>query len=313
MNKREYKTVLDPERKRHKVIRSREAGHELVIRQRVIGEYFRQFTWRQVKWLKEITEQYMDYGVWPAVPILLLPSYYSDARDKEVALFVATLIPEDGDILTYISEMRAVMGEHPWIWFAERRFVSLSLGAVIRKRTAGVTNWKIATLMNRLWSDNPPETFCGVVHSMAVRKLGDSDTLYLSALQELYEGLELRYPSYRIRLLLMTLATTEGFGFGLWSVENSELRCPLSDDSRAFLETWFPNAKGYGSYDKCVHEFGFEEDYLFWYCYLGFRALERVEPDKCAYLTKRFKRWYIKDTPQDNWHWKVLLPDIHFE
>ena len=313
MSKREYKTVLDPERKRLKVIRSREYGHELVIRQRVIVERFREASRRQMEWLKEIAVRYLDYSVWPASPMLILPSYYSEARDKEVALFVATLMPESGDIMTNISEMRAVMGEHPWIWFAERGFVTMSLGTVMKNRTGGVTNWKIAALLHRLWCENPPDSFVGTVHRIAAKKLGDSDTPFLAALYELYNGLDIDSLNYRIRLLFMILVTSDGFGLGLWPDDTDEVRCPLTDDSRRFLETWFPDAKRYGSYDKCVHEFGFDKDHFFWYAYLGFRALEKVEPDKCAYLTKRYQRWYKNDVRVERRYWIALLPDIHFE
>ena len=301
----------DPEKKRLKMIREAEFGHELAQLQRVMREHFREASRRQVEWLGEITDRYMERGVWPAVPMLLLPSYYTDRRDMEVALFVAALMPEDGDVMERMGEMRAVMGEHPWVWFAERRFVPLSLGTTMKDRTGGVTNWKIAELMQRLWDDNPPDTFFGPVHRMAVSHLAE-DTPYIGALYELYDGLCDVKP-YRIRLLLLVLGSSDGFGLALWPVDTEELRCPLTDDVRLFLETWFPDAKRYGAFDRCVHEFGFRDDYLFWYAYLGYSALKKVEPGKCAYLATRYGRWYKDYIRPTRSAWLKMLPEIRFE
>ena len=68
-----------------------------------------------------------------------LPSYYTDTRDKEIAVFAGLLISEmetnGRTTFDKVSTFRKMLGESPWEWFVQRQFVSLSIGKNLHKRT----------------------------------------------------------------------------------------------------------------------------------------------------------------------------------
>ena len=83
------------------------------VRQKNVRDYFLQYSQAVRPWLKELAEKYKDRGEFPLMPIQILPSYYTDVRDKEIAAFVALLIPETENVLKNIGEFRQMLGESP--------------------------------------------------------------------------------------------------------------------------------------------------------------------------------------------------------
>jgi hypothetical protein len=293
------------------------------VRKKNISDYFLKYSHAVRPWLKELAEKYKAKGEFPLMPIQILPSYYNSVQDKEIAAFVALLIPETENVLKNIGEFRLMLGESPWEWFKNRGFVRLGIGSVQDKRTGGVMNWKIAKLMDRLW-DN-----CHIL-SYEITTIGCKETFirligfeidliakaqqcsYFDVLTYICEDCGVVDYFYKLRLLLIIAATSDGFGIGLWTVGPSELKSPLTSGLRTFLRTWFPDYKRYGSLDDAIHLFGFERDCDFFYAWLGYKELQKRNPKVCSKFATTYLRWYEIGARKKPFEFREILPKIDF-
>ena len=292
------------------------------VRKKNIGDYFLKYSHAVRPWLKELAEKYKAKVEFPMIPMVVLPSYYNSIQDKEIALFAGLLIKEDAEF-EQIREFRELIGDKPWEWFEKRGFVRLGIGSVQDKRTGGVPNWKIAKLMDRLW-DN-----CHIL-SYEITTIGCKETFirligfeidliakaqqcsYFDVLTYICEDCGVGDYFYKLRLLLMIAATSDGFGIGLWSVDQSELKSPLTSGLRTFLRTWFPDYKRYGSLDDAIHLFGFERDCDFFYAWLAYKELQKRNPKVCSKFATKFLSWYEIGARKKPFEFREILPKIDF-
>jgi len=289
------------------------------VRKKNIGDYFLKYSQAVRPWLKELAEKYKAKGEFPMMPMVVLPSYYTDARDKEIALFAALLIKEDAEF-EQIREFRELIGDKPWEWFEKREFVRLGIGRVQDRRTGGVMNWKIAKLMDRLWDNchilsyEIPTIGC---KGTFIRPIGFEIDLiakaqqcsYFDVLTYLVEDCCVGNYDYKLRLLLMIAAVSDGFGLGLWSVDPSELKSPLTTDLRTFLATFFSDYKKYGNSDDAIHLFGFDRDCDFFYCYLAYKELQKKKPKECSEFATTYLRWYEISARKKPYQFRAILPE----
>ena len=292
------------------------------VRQKNIADYFLKYSQAVRPWLKELAERYKEKGEFPLIPMSVLPSYYDDIRDKEIAAYVALLIPETENVLKNIGELRQMLGESPWEWFKSRGFVRLGIGKVQDKRTGGVFNWKIAALLNRLWEhiENSPHSILlsGVkpkfkylaIEALIERASKEIHCSYFDVLTYLVEDCCVGNYDYKLRLLLMIAAVSDGFGLGLWSVDPSELKSPLTTDLRTFLATFFSDYKRYGNSDDAIHLFGFERDCDFFYAYLAYKELQKRNPKVCSEFATTYIRWYSIGARKKPFQFREILPKI---
>lgn len=286
------------------------------LRKRNIGEYFVDFTKHHRPWLGELAQRYKERGEFPLMPMVLLPSYYENLRDKEVAVFAGLLI-SDGETIGHstfdkVSAFKRLLGDSPWDWFAERKFVGLSLGKNLHKRTGGVENWKIAKLMDRLWNEcfgeaETHRTLEDVVAGIARAQ----HCSYFDVLTYLLEDCSVGNYEYKLRLLLQILVCSDGFSLGLWSVDPSVLKCPLTHDLRLFVETWFPDYRRYGSVDDAIRLFGVGETDFF-YAWLGYKELQKRNPKGCSIYATRYRSWYECGFNAKPYRWRKIMPNIPF-
>jgi hypothetical protein len=283
------------------------------IRQKNIRDYFLQYSQAVRPWLIELAEKYKAKGEFPLMPIQILPSYYTDVRDKEIAAFVALLIPETDNVLKNIGEFRLMLGESPWEWFKNRGFVRLGIGKVQDKRTGGVFNWKIAKMMDRLWGEGCGITATYTAFGQAIKKFAERHRCsYFDVQTYIFEDCGVGYYEYKLRLFLLILSTSDGFGLGLWSVDQSELKCPHTSDLRTFVSTWFPDYRRFGSIDDAIHEFGFERDCDFFYCYLGYKELQKRNPKACSEFATTYLKWYEIAARKKPFQFREILLPIEF-
>lgn len=286
------------------------------LRKRNIGEYFVDFTKHHRPWLKELAQKYKERGEFPLLPMVILPSYYEDARDKEVAVFAGLLI-SDGETIGHstfdkVSAFKRLLGDSPWDWFAERKFVGLSLGKNLHKRTGGVENWKIAKLMDRLWQECCSETATHRTLEDVVAGIARAQHCsYFDVLTYLLEDCSVGNYEYKLRLLLQILVCSDGFSLGLWSVDPSVLKCPLTHDLRLFVETWFPDYRRYGSVDDAISLFGVGETDFF-YAWLGYKELQKRNPKGCSIYATRYRSWYECGFNAKPYRWRKIMPNIPF-
>ena len=293
------------------------------LRKKNIGEYFVNFTRHHRPWLHELARRYKERSEFPVMPMTLLPSYYDSIQDKEVAAFAALLFNDGENTLERVSAFRKMFGKSPWDWFEQRGFVKLSLGSNQRRRTGGIENWKIANLFGRLWDECHIVTYeipSEQIKQTFVRPLGVQVNLiakaqhcsYFDVLTYLLEDCSVGNYGYKLRLLLQILVCSDGFSLGLWSVDPSELKCPLTHDLRVFLQTWFPDYRTFGSIDDAIRLFGFERDCDFFYAWLGYKELQKRNPKGCSLYATRYQSWYecgFKAKPN---RWREIMPNIPF-
>lgn len=281
------------------------------VRKKNVRDYFLQYSQAVRPWLKELAEKYKAKGEFPLMPIQILPSYYTDVRDREIAAFVALLIPETENVLKNIGEFRQMLGESPWEWFKNRGFVRLGIGKVQDKRTGGVFNWKIANMFSRLWDEHFAKTTKAASSiGQTIRLIADIERCsYFGVLTYICEDCGVGDYDYKLRLLLMIAATSDGFGLGLWSVDPSELKSPLTTDLRTFLATFFPNYKRYGNSADAINLFGFDRDCDFFYAYLAYKELQKRNPKVCSEFATTYLRWYEISARKKPYQFRAILPE----
>lgn len=298
------------------------------LRKKNVGEYFVNFTRHHRPWLHELAQKYKERGEFPLMAMVLLPSYYTDTRDKEIAVFAGLLISdvETNGRTTFdkVSAFRKMLGESPWEWFVQRKFVSLSIGKNLHKRTGCVENWKIAKLFDFLWQECHVTTAKTPLGNEVtfIRPLGIQVDMiakaqrcsYFDVLTYLLENCSVGNYFYKLRLLQIVLCSGDGFGLSLWQNHNAQdtLRCPLTTEIRQFVETWFPNYRRYGSVDDAIRLFGFEVEADFFYAWLGYKELQKRNPKGCSLYATRYQSWYecgFKAKPN---RWRDIMPNIPF-
>jgi hypothetical protein len=294
------------------------------LRKKNIKEYFVNFTRHHRPWLHELAQKYKERGEFPLMAMVLLPSYYTDTRDKEIAVFAGLLIPVEETIvhttIENVGELRQMLGDSPWEWFEKRSFVSLSLGKKQHKRIGGVEGWKIARLFDKLWNECRILPFEMPRKNVEVRPIGIQVELiakalhcsYFDVLTYLLEDCGVGNYFYKLRLLLLVLCTGDGLGLSLWQNGQDTLRCPLTADVRLFLETWFPDYRRYGSVDDAIRLFGFERETDFFYACLGYKELQKRNPSECGLYATRYTTWYVCGIKKKPHQWRKIMPEIEF-
>ncbi len=293
------------------------------LRKKNVGEYFENFTRHHRPWLHELAQRYKERGEFPVMPMTLLPSYYTNAQDKEIAVCAGLLLNDGDKTLEHVQAFRKMIGDSPWKWFETRSFVSLSLGKNQHKRFGGVDGWKIARLFDKLWNECHILTYeipSTDVKESFVRPIGIQVELiakaqqcsYFDVLTYMLEDCCVGNYFYKLRLFLQILVCSGGFSLGLWDNDPCGLKCPLTSDLRLFLQTWFPNYRTFGSVDDAIRLFGFERETDFFYAYLGYKELQKRNPMRCKLYATKYTDWYDGGIKKKPYQWREIIPEIPF-
>lgn len=239
----------------------------------------------------ELIGKYKGRSDFPLIPMVILPSYYTDNRDKEVAAIVALMINDDGRF-ERIQEFHEMLGGSPWVWFKERGFVRLSIGNMQNKKTGGVENWKISQMIDKLWNEYnlvPESSNIGecIMHISDVHNLS-----YEEILEDLFGGFLKKSTYYKIRLLLLILLGSDGFSLGIWDNVHQETKCPIVEEIGLFIRTWFPDYKRYGSIDEAIGLFCLNKHSDFYYAFLAYSELQKIVPKECSRLASIYRKRY---------------------
>ena len=295
-----------------------------VRKNNIIG-YFLDFSKWHRPWIRELAEKYKD-GLRagtiaaPLIPMAILPSYYTDKRDREIAAFASLLIRDDrryGETVSHqlnsVLAFRELLGESPWEWFLRRDFVRLSIGKEQDKLTGGVENWKIAKLMDVLWNEqnDPIIQFRGIEETLRGLSFVQHCS-YFDVLTYLLLDCSVGQFFYKLRLLLFVLGTGDGLGLGIWDIQKAQLQCPLSDGIRDFIPIWFPDYKRIGGLDDAIRLFGLDGDCDFFYAWLGYKELQKRNPKGCSAYATTYLRWYENGERKKPCKWRAIQPEIDF-
>lgn len=284
------------------------------IRKKNVTDYFLHMSRWHREWLTELTERYKQRGEFPMMPIQILPSYYTERNDVEIAAFVSLLIKSNAEI-TDVLALRGLFGASPWRWFVEREFVRLSIGDIQSEQTGGITNWKIAKMMSRLWDELYAINGCvdrtGIFDTIAYSVI-TLRTSYFDYLTYLLNDCSVGNYFYKLRLLLMVLGTSGGLGLGVLDLEAGELKCPYADGLRRFVSTWFPDYGRIMNIDDAISLFGLGCECDFLYAFLGYGELQKIDPKGCSLYATRYNSWYSFGSDMKRTHWISIQPEIPF-
>ena len=283
---------------------------------RVIAGYFQQYARHHLEWLRGLTERYKQKGDFPLLPMRLIAEFYEDGRDREIAAIAGLMITDDERSSEHVRQMVSLMGSSPWQWFEGREFVTLSIGSRQHGRTGGVVNWRLARLMDRLWlmrrwaakdGEGNPVT---VIQPMgeAVSRLHLS---YFDALRRCCEDCGLRDIESRLRLLLLILGGSDGFGLRLWSVSPRELKSPLTDDLLRFLRLWLPDAGRLHDYDEAIRLFQMPTEADFFYAFLAYSELSARKPRECQHYATQYLCAYESGAHLKPFNWRRMQEPLN--
>lgn len=261
-----------------------------------INDYWKEFTKYFIPWLHELTRQYKERGEFPLMGCWLLPSYYDKPTDIEVAAIASMLVCDTCRVIERVSAFRELIGEHPLDWMRSRGFVRLGFGERHGRTTGDVENWNVAEYFNLFYE-----------------QWAERERKFPDILLE-YFGCP-RAP-IKERLLRMVLGTSDGFGKGIWSVGDTDLKCPLTKDVLSLLRTFYPDYLMNRDRDNIVRQFGFDRDCDLFYAALAYKELCGRNPSGCLRLERLFNKRYRECNILKAKYWSgtdAILPEISLE
>lgn len=264
---------------------------------------FADYTRYHLEWMRKLKDQFLetkDFGIRPE----LLADYYTDAKDKEVALLCSLLISSNANCLERVLFFRKVLGEQPWEWFKNRRFVDMrDINVFDRKR--------IFSFFNSWWEEcfkygSFDSIGDYVLKTSAANCIHPAETM-VNTCKEYVRMIS----TLRIALILLIFSRSDGLGQGLWPITKEQVRIPIVGDLLDFMKTWLPDSNKYGSPDECVNLFGMDS-VDFYYCFLAYEKLKKARPKECARYASFYYTAYKSHTPYAWKDWRKVLPEINF-
>lgn len=282
-------------------------------RKAVMQRTFADFSVHHRQWLWELVEKYKEHGVFPVFPTQI-GDYYQDVQDKEIAILSTFAMKWDNGMeFQQMEFMRELIGEHPYQWFADREFASISVGRLQGDTIDGYKKgfyWKVAKMFDILHGK------CKVRRIMKRPREVLTHKKYVDFCTEIGEVCELKDMEYKRDVVEMVLRTSGGIGRKLWPTVANVPKCPNSPALRKYMRTWFPYySSRLWTWDEATRLF-FDNGYDFFYSYYAYEALSEIDPVACRRYATRFKyRWdnqlfYTMKYWLGGWR---IAPNIRFE
>lgn len=242
-----------------------------------MADFWLRFSVHFRPWLKELTRQYMEHNPMPPYACWILPSYYTDKDDREVAAMVGMLIKSDAQVYERCRAVRITIGEHPFAWFRDRGFVTLGFANVRNRLTGGVRYYRIANALSVLWEGRRREG----------RWIPEATSV----------------DDKRARMARMSL------------LESHDTLCPLTDGVCELLHTFWPDYRRFGDCDKAIHLFGLDRDCDFFYAALAWEDFQRRSPAESSRLVTVYHKRYKESNLLREYFWtgerEGILPKIN--
>jgi len=240
-------------------------------------------------WLHRIAKDYKERNGVYLNGVTLLPHYYKEVRDKEIAALASLFITEKR-MMEQVKIMREILTPSPWNWFVSRGFVELGTGKVMGMRISGwnygAKNIEISEFFDKL-QDKYLQT--GSFPS------GEDIKRLLPPLPQMPNNLRW------LRIVL----EDDVYGGGL---SHDRRLCPITKDVTELLKVCFPNYRAYGTVDDAISLFAFDDDSDFFYAALAFKELSKSNPKGCRKMRDVIPRWYSKGEYVCPVFWKRRFP-----
>ncbi len=283
------------------------------VRRKTTLSFVSKFTRDHRAWLQTLADKYKS-GNALDLDIFTLVTQYSKNEDKEVALLCSLLLSNNEHLLKQQETLYNILGKSPYqTMIRERGFVDLSIGSNQNRRIPGtfVLYWQISRLLSRIRDiqdeyGSIEDCITEILHSS-----NNYDPYY--ALTHILAGLNISQMQYKVNLLLMIMGTNNGIGLGLWSFPNYTILCPENKKVVEFLELWFPDYYECGlTFDKAVNALGLKNQTDFYYAYLGFETLKKVNAKEVKNYARRYKTLYENRSADRIYELKKIQPRIFF-
>lgn len=274
-----------------KVDKSAEKALLLEIKRKNSITFIKEFQRNHKEWMQRLSDAYKERGRF-GIHLFSIADHYSDPEDKEVALFASLLLVENDGLLLQQQELYNILGNNPYKNFlCNRRFIELSRGDSQTKRIP--KTWtqyhELAELFSIIYDIS--DEFGSMEYYLHDYIRNNPFTDPFMALADTFKHTKIKAPKYKINLMLLILAGTDGMGIGKWNFEDQTLLCPEGKGTIEFLELWFPDFWQCGlTFDKAVEAIGLQEPTDMYYAYRGFETLKNVN----AVEVRQYCRRYIK-------------------
>ena len=255
-------------------------------------------------WLRRIGAAWKERGEYDFDRFALM-DYYTEPKDVELAGYVSLLTTDNQRLHDQVTDLYNIIGDHPWPWFQERAFITLSLPDVAHERIIGGSRTKadLFNLLDWVWGfffdhGEPRTSLSGIVNIQ--------DEPYMTA------------------MLNMRLTKHDGIGRGVRPDDGEEMPCPMNRPMLELIRTFYPcyGCHGlrvsYNTADDVLQFMGFDDPTEFVYTFQGYQRMQQLMPEAMQrnekYFNRRFAQGYMDD---EHRHFRVyqqdLLPEIRFE
>lgn len=297
-----------------KVDRSAEKALLLEIKRKNSITFITEFQRDHRGWMQRLANAYKERGRF-GIHLFSIADHYSDMEDKEVALFASLMLAENDSLLLQQQELYNIIGDSPYKNFlCNRRFVELSRGDSQKKLIP--KSWTQYHEISNIFSiiyDICAEFGCmeAYIHDY-LRNHPYTDPFM--ALADTFKYAKVTKRKYKLNLLLLILAGTDGMGMGKWHFDGYKLLCPEGKEIIEFLELWFPDFWECGlTFDKAVEAMGLQEPTDLYYAYRGFEALKKVNAVEVRQYCRRYSKHYNDRKSSRLYDLKNMQPKIFFE
>lgn len=297
-----------------KVDRSAERALLTEIRRKNSIAFIKEFQRDHRGWMQRLADEYKARGEF-GIHLFSLADHYSDMADKEVAILASLLLAENDSLLLQQQEMYNILGYSPHKFFlCNRGFVELSRGEIQTKVIPKTMTFyhEIANLFNTVYEIREEYgSIEGYLHEF-LRFNSHIDLFY--ALAHTFKNVKVSKRQFKLNLMLMILAGKDGLGLNYWQFPGYKLLCPEKKEVIEFMELWFPDYSRCGlTFDKAVEAIGLQEPTDFYYAYLGFEALKKVNAVELRQYCRRYMKHYNDKKLDRLYDLKNMQPKIFFE
>lgn len=258
-----------------------------------LADYYSIFAKYHKEWLKSLKDNFMKNGDF-GIHQFILADRYDNTKDKEIATYVSLLIKatdEDG-IVEQTDVLYNALGDSPFKFTMNKEYAYLSLPDVADDLLfSNVRNLDLSTLLSNiytLWCCFGSVERCyekmrhgiGSMEMLTENFLANPDKTGTSTKKN---------ADYAIPLMFIRLMNNDGLGLGLWEGKRCDV-CPYDKDVKEFVNSFFYYGSRRFTLDEKISLMGFDSGSDFYYAYLAYRRLMRLNPSACRKYATLFRK-----------------------
>lgn len=285
-----------------------------IIKKSVRERFYLEFSAYHCEWMRTLVRQYKERGIFPIFPTQII-EYYPDKADKDIAVFAALCMTWNNETeIQQIATMRKILGTHPFEWFRNREFVTLSTESIRKTAIEGFSvdaGWKIARCYDMLY------TLCKrdgqIVLPSKVFLRGNFDTFCESVAQ----ACNIKEISFKGSVAELVLRTSDGIGRSVWGNISRGVKSPFKRAIEIFVAQWFPYWNpNVWSLREVAALMRMEHNYDIFYAWLAYNDLLEANYDACKHYEKKYQTWFENADLRPRYAWcgsRGVLPEIKFK